>query len=77
MQPPKLQHVDLYQPIMNSRIGPAPLTLRIGTTPSAASVVGGPQTGITKIETYVLLSALPTDLQERVRLAVQMLVAGT
>jgi hypothetical protein len=29
-----------------------------------------------KIETYVLLSALPSDMQERVKLAIQTLLAG-
>lgn len=70
------QSVDLYQPIAASRVGPAPLTLRIGVTPNANSVVGGPQTNTMKAETYVLLSALPTELQERVKLAVQALLAG-
>ena len=70
------QRVDLYQPMLNSRVGPAPLALRVGVTPNAMMTEGGPQEGITKIETYVLLSALPTDLQERVKLAVQMLIAG-
>lgn len=70
------QKVDLYQPMINSRVGPAPLALRVGVQPNADSIVGGVPQGITRIETYVLLSALPTELQERVRLAVQALIAG-
>jgi len=70
------QRIDLYQPLINTRIGPSPLTLRIGTTPNVDSVVGGVQQGITKIETYVLLSALPTEMQERVKLAIQVLLSG-
>lgn len=70
------QKVDLYQPIVNSRVGPAPLALRVGVTPNQDMTVGGPVQGVTRIETYVLLSALPTELQERVRTAVQALLAG-
>lgn len=70
------QKVDLYQPLINSRVGPAPVALRVGVTPSPMYTEGGPQQGVTKIETYVLLSALPVDIQERVKLAVQMLISG-
>lgn len=70
------QRVDLYQPMLNSRIGPAPVALRVGVTPNADMVQGGPQQGTTKVETYVLLSALPTELQERVKVAIQVLIAG-
>jgi len=70
------QRVDLYQPLINTRVGPPPVALRVGTTPNVNSVVGGVPQGITKIETYVLLSALPTEMQERVKLAVQVLLAG-
>lgn len=62
--------------MLNSRVGPAPVALRVGVTPNQDLTEGGPQQGVTRIETYVLLSALPTDLQERVKLAVQMLIAG-
>ena len=72
----RLQNVDLYQPIVAARVGPPPLTLRVGTTPTMAEVVGGVSQGMTKIEMYVLLSALPTELQERVKLAVQALIAA-
>lgn len=70
------QKVDLYQPIVNSRVGPPPLALRVGVTPNANSIVGGVPQGVSKIETHVLLSALPSELQERVKLAVQALIAG-
>jgi hypothetical protein len=71
-----MQRVDLYQPMMNDKVGPAPVALRIGITPNAMMTEAGPQQGITKPETYVLLSALPTELQERVRTAIQTLLAG-
>lgn len=67
------QKVDLYQPMLNSRVGPAPIALRVGVTPNAGLTESGPQQGITRIETYVLL---PTELQERVKLAVQVMLAG-
>lgn len=41
-----------------------------------AEVVGGVSQGMTKIEMYVLLSALPSELQERVKLAVQALITA-
>lgn len=71
-----LQHVDLYQPIQASRVGPPPIALRIAVTPNLDQVVGGVPQGVTRIETYVLLSALPTSMQERVKLAIQALISG-
>lgn len=71
-----VQRVDLNLPIVNVRVGPSPIALRIGVTPNADHVAGGVQQGVTKIETYVLLSALPDEIQERVRNAIQMLIAG-
>jgi len=71
-----LQQVDLYQPMRNVRVGPAPLTLRVATTPSADMMVGGMPSSTTRVETYVLLSALPTEIQERVKVAVQALIAA-
>lgn len=70
------QKVDLYQPLLAAQIGPPPLALRVGVMPNAHSIVGGVPQGMTKIETYVLLSALPTELQEKVKLAVQALISG-
>jgi len=70
------QKVDLYQPMMNVKVGPPPIALRVGTTPSANYTEGGVQQGTVKVETYVLLSALPSELQERVQTAIQVLLAG-
>jgi hypothetical protein len=61
---------------MNTRVGPAPVALRIATTPNVSEMVGGMPQSTSRIEVYVLLSALPTELQERVKLAVQAVVAG-
>jgi hypothetical protein len=70
------QKVDLYQPIAASRVGPPPLALRVAVTPNVDSFVGGVPQSTQRVETYVLLSALPQELQERVKLAVQALLAG-
>jgi hypothetical protein len=70
------QKADIYQPIEANRVGPAPLVIRTIVTPSNAMIAGGAPMSSKKIEDYVLLSALPKDLQERVKTAVQALVAG-
>lgn len=71
-----MQSVDLYQPMIASRVGPAPLTLRVAVKPNNDNVVGGVPQGVTRVEAYVLLSALPQELQERVKLAIQALISG-
>jgi len=71
-----MQKVDLYQPISASRVGPPPLTLRVGVTPNADYVAGGVPTVYSKQEVYILLSALPAELRERVTTAVQSIIAG-
>lgn len=55
--------------MINSVTGPAPLVLRVGVTPRADE-------NVSRIENYVLLSALPTELQERVKAAVQFMLAA-
>lgn len=55
--------------------GPAPLALRVGVQ-SQVSISEGVPSGGVKVETYVLLSALPEELRKRVELAVQALIAG-
>jgi hypothetical protein len=69
------QRIDLYQPIMAANANPAPLALRVGV-PNNNSISEGVPSGQLKVETYVLLSALPEDLRRRVDLAVQALLAG-
>jgi hypothetical protein len=72
----KQQYVDLYLPIVAARVGPPPIALRIGVTSNMDSMEGGVPSSTLKSETYVLLSVLPTELQERVKLALQVLIAG-
>lgn len=70
------QNVDLYQPMMASRVGPPPIALRVGVVPNNNSIAGGVPQSSMIVETYVLLSALPADMQERVKTAIQLLIAG-
>lgn len=71
-----MNKADLYQPVIAERAGPAPLTLRAVVSVHQDHFVGGvPQTS-QKGEVYVLLSALPRELQERVKTAVQALISG-
>lgn len=66
------QRVDLFAPLINTRVGAPPLVLRAGVTTSGGSMQGGVP-AVSKVETYVLLSALPAELQERIKTAIQML----
>lgn len=68
------QRVDLYAPMLAQR-GPAPLALRVGVA-NPNSISEGVPSNVVKIETYVLLSALPVELRNKVELAVQALIAG-
>lgn len=71
-----MQKVDLYQPIIHDKRSPAPLTLRVGINTVDGYVEGGSPTAYLKPETYVLLSALPIELQERVKTAIQAIISG-
>jgi hypothetical protein len=74
MKPP--QYIDLYAPIVSTNVGPSPLALRIVTTPNVGHVVGGVPVGNQRVESYVLLSALPDELRRRVELAIQASLAA-
>lgn len=66
--------VDIFKPIVADKAGAPPLYLRV-QIPFGGYTQGGtppPQ----KQEVYVLLSALPTELKERVKTAIQMLATG-
>jgi len=71
-----MQKIDLYQPIMHAQKSPVPLTIRVAVSNLEGYVEGGSSMTYLKPETYVLLSALPTELQERVKTAVQAIIAG-
>lgn len=70
------QQVDLYQPIMSARVGAPPLVLRVGVTSNVSMMEGGVPQSTVHGEDYVLLSALPPELRERVKIAVQSLISG-
>ena len=71
-----MQKVDLYLPILHSKKEPAPLTLRVGVQSFGALVEGGTAESVIKPETYVLLSALPIELRQKVTTAIQALLSG-
>jgi hypothetical protein len=52
------------------------LTIRVGVATKGDYIEGGSPTSYLKPEIYVLLSALPIDLQERVKTAVQAIISG-
>jgi hypothetical protein len=67
---------NLYNPIFASTQGPAPLVIRTIISNNNGYIGGGvPQTSLTA-EDYVLLSSLPKELQERIKVAIQAIVSG-
>lgn len=68
-----MQKVDLYQPMIHVRIGQPPIAFNVGVNRNGMETVGGPVEGVIRPETYVLLSALPEELRERVKTAIEML----
>jgi hypothetical protein len=71
-----MNKADLYQPIVADKPGPPPLSLRTIITVHQDHFVGGVPETSQKGEVYVLLSALPRELQERVKTAIQVLISG-
>ena len=67
-----IQKADPYKPILSSNNGKAPLTLRLVVNRNDHFMEGVPGDSY-KNETYVLLSALPVELRNRVELAIQAL----
>lgn len=67
---------DLFQPVVATRIGAPPVVIRAVVTTNTDYVAGGMPQSSTRAESYVLLSALPRELQERVRTAVQAIISG-
>lgn len=71
-----MSKADLYQVIEAERPGLPPLTLRVVVEDQATQFVGGVPNTNKRAETYVLLSALPRELQEKVKLAIQAMLQG-
>ena len=72
----EFQKVNLYAPIVASQKGQPPLILKVGVQPQDIMTVGGSMSSPPKIESYVLLSALPEEIRRRVETCVQAIVAG-
>jgi hypothetical protein len=67
---------DIYLPVVATRIGPPPVVIRAVVSNNNSYIGGGvPQSSYTA-EDYVLVSALPKELQERVKVAVQAIISG-
>lgn len=71
-----MQKVDLYQPMIHTRVGPPPLFINVGVNRHAAETMGGPVENVVRPESYVLLSALPDELRERVKTAIQAMLSS-
>lgn len=67
---------NLFQPVYADHVGPAPVVLRVVVNTNNDYVVGGMPQAQLKGESYIMLSALPKDLQERVKTAVQAIISG-
>lgn len=68
--------VNVYSVIKSDRPGPTPLVLRVVVQEPPQYVVGGTPTSNAKLENFVCVSKLPLELQQRIELAVQVLIAG-
>lgn len=64
---------NVYEPVVAAKQGPPPLVINIVTTPRTMEFVGGVPASATKTESYVMFSALPQELQTRVKLAIEAL----
>lgn len=67
---------NIYQPIYANQAGPTPLVIRTIVTPEPMMLVGGVPSDPRKVEDYVCLSALPAELQFRIKTALESIVAG-
>jgi len=71
-----MQRVDLYQPLLHTRVGAPPLVINVGVNRSGGEMMSGPVENVIRPESYVLLSALPDELKERVKTAIQALISS-
>lgn len=74
-KPTTYQNVNFYQAIKSATTGPMPVFFNVLATPTRDYVEGGVPTH-SKVETYVLVSTLPTDVQRIVENAVQAVLAS-
>jgi len=71
-----MQRVDLYQPMIHNRVGAPPLVINVGVNRTGAETMGGMVENVVRPESYVLLSALPDELRDRVKTAIQALISS-
>lgn len=64
---------DLYTTVIAARQGPPPLVINVVSSPKTMEFVGGVPASSTRTDSYILFTALPQELQERVKVAVQAL----
>lgn len=69
----KEQHVDLNYPIFSKT---KPIVIRTIVEGKTSLTEFGPMQTETKVENYVCVSALPKELQEKIQLAVQLIING-
>ena len=67
------QHVDLNQPLFSKS---KPIVVRAVIEGRTTLTEFGPMATETKVENYVCVSALPRELQEKIQLAVQLIING-
>ena len=67
---------DILQPVYATHVGPPPVVIRAVITNNHNYVAGGVPQAAVGVENYVLLSALPKEIQERVVTAVQSIISG-
>ena len=67
----KIQVIDLARPIVSGRKGYRPLFFNVAIQGADLVTEGGSVQSNPKQETYVLLSALPKELQIRIQTAIQ------
>ena len=67
---------DLFKPVYAAHVGPPPVVIRAVINDNNNYMAGGMPQASLKAESYVLLSALPRELQERVKTAVQAIISG-
>ena len=68
--------IDLSQPLEAVAGQAAPMILRIVTRPRRDEMVGGVPATNAKVAEYVLYSALPEEIKQRVKLAVEAIMAA-
>ena len=70
------QKVDLFKPILALHPAPAPIAIKIGVMPQYLYTQGGTSSSVPRAELYVRVSALPEEMQARVKSAIDVIAAS-